>query len=160
MKVDINLLAKNQHHVLHFYEAQLSVDDIDDLEAYAVFIFPVEMVYSVKQLITAIHLTLDNSPHSNASLETKTTVSNLFYGRKKPFRSYYNRYVVVFLDSDPKLNIKKTWDSGLKSLKDKSFCDINQLKKAYHITEKQAEKSTELDNEICSAINQEALRTF
>ena len=160
MKLELTLLSKNTTHALHLYEAQLSVDDINDLESHNAFIFPVEQVYSVKQLLAIIHLVLDNSAKETPMVDLKTMANSLFYGRKKPFRSYYNRYIIVFLDSDPSVPGKKNWDFEAKSLKDKNYCDIAQVKKVYGITERQAETSGDLDEHICSAVNQLGLKNL
>ena len=160
MKIDITLLGKNKPYALHFYEAPLEASDIDELELLDVLIFPVELVYSIKQLVTIIHVVLDNLDDKASMLDIKLAVRNLFYSRKKPFRSFYGRYVVVFLNSDPSFKNKKQWDAALKSLKGMVHCDVDHVKKTYNITDKQLELSINLDDHICTAINQQALKTL
>ena len=160
MKVDIQLLGKNEHHTLNFYEAALEVSDINELESQDIFIFPIELVYSIKHLITIVHLALDNLPDGVSAIDLKIAVQNLFYGRKKPFRSYYGKYVLIYFDTDATPQNKKHWDSGLKSLKGMIHCDIEQVKKTYGITDRQLEMSINLDDHICTAVNQQALKTF
>ena len=160
MKVDLNLLGKNKRYPLFLYEAQLESADIDELELLDVLIFPVELVYSVKHIVTIVHLALDNLDADVQSLEFKIAVKNLFYNRKKPFRSYYSKYIVVFLGKDDNFKGKKGWDAALKSLKGMVYCDIEQVKRTYGISEKQLELSINLDDHICTSINQQALKSL
>ena len=157
MKFDLNLLSQNKHHVLTFYETQLSAEDIDELETQNVFIFPIEQVYSTKQLLTIIHLVLDNAEPNTSMLDLKLAISALFYGNKKPFRSYYNIYIVAFIDQNKK-NHNKNWDSELKDLKDRTYCDYAQIRKSYQIPERQKEDSEHLNEYICSALNLLAIK--
>ena len=160
MKVDLHLLGKNKRYPIHLYEAQLESADIDDLELLDVLIFPIELVYSIKQLVTIVHLALDNLDDDVPSLDLKIAVKNLFYNRKKPFRSYYSKYIVVFLNTDSNFKGKKSWDAGLKSLKGMVYCDLEQVKRTYGITEKQLELSINLDDHICTSVNQQALKSL
>ena len=159
MKVDITLLGKHKPQTLHFYEAPLEPTDIDDLELLDVLIFPVELVYSIKQLLAIIQLALDNAAPNASMLDIKLAVKNLFYNRKRAFRSYYGKYIVVFVNCDPGFKGKKQWDSGLKSLKGMVYCDVDQVKKTYNISDKQLEVSINLDDHICTAVNLQALKS-
>ena len=160
MKVDLHLLGKNKRYPVHLYEAQLESADIDELELLDVLIFPLELVYSVKQLLAIIHVALDNTEDDVPALDLKIAVKNLFYNRKKPFRSYYSKYVVVFLGADAAFKGKKGWDASLKSLKGMVYCDMEQVKRTYGISEKQLELSINLDDHICTAVNAQALKSL
>ena len=160
MKVDLQLLTKNHNHTLNFFEANLKAKDIDQLEVLDVLIFPIELVHSVKQILAAIHLALDNLADDVSMLEFKLAVRDLFYNKKKAFRSFYDRYAVVFFDSNPNFRGKNNWDGQLKSLKSMEYCDMEQIRKTYGITDRQLEVSPEYDEHILTALNLQALKLF
>ena len=160
MKVDLQLLTKNHNHTLNFYEANLKAKDIDQLEVLDVLIFPIELVHSVGQILAAIHLALDNLADDVSMLDFKLAVRDLFYNKKKAFRSYYDKYVVVFFDSNPNFRGKGNWDGQLRSVKSQEYCDIEQLRKTYGITDRQLEVNEEYDGHILTALNLQAVKLF
>ena len=160
MKVDLQLLTKNHNHTLNFFEASLKAKEIDQLELLDVLIFPIELVYSVKQILAAVHLALDNLADDVSMLEFKQAVSSLFYNKKKAFRSYYDKYVVVFLDSNPNFKGKGSWDGQLRNMKSHKYCDMEQLRKTYGITDRQLEVNEEYDEHILTTLNLQAVKLF
>ena len=160
MKIPIKLITKPKQHTLTFYQCALDVEGINELEVHDVLIFPIEMVYSVKQLLTIIHLALDNIDNNASMLSFKITVKNMFYNRKKAFRSYYHKYIIVFLDCDPDFEGKSSWDPELSDMKSREFTDLKQIRKTYDIKEKDLDTQENLDDYICTAINQQSFRNM
>ena len=157
MKIEINLLTKNTPFTLNLYEAELQAKDIDSLEVLDVLIFPIELVYSIKHVLTTIHLALDNLPEDIAMLQFKHFVKDLFYNKKKPFRSFYGKYVVVFLDCDPNFKNKRKWDTKLSSVAGQIYLDVLQVRKTYNITEQQVKASLCLEGDISTTMSHRML---
>ena len=158
MKIELTLLTKNKPFTLNLYEAVLQAEDIDSLELLDVLIFPIELVYSVKHILTTVHLALDNLPEDINMLQFKHIVKDLFYNKKKPFRSFYSKYVVVFLDCDPNFKNKRKWDNKLSSVEAQIMLDLIQVRKTYNITENQVKASLCLEGDISTAMNHLALK--